>query len=366
MTLGASGLLLLHASYLGWGLALLRGAARAAGWRLGLLAPLAWLAGVLVHVVALLALLALRVAGGDPSRFGDGAAGFRASTWGLVALGIGLGLASGGQAWREARARGRDAPPAPAAGRRAGWPLLLAAPPALLVALSLVGLPDTAYDSVAFWNVKAEVLLGGRGLDAPELTDPRRVHANPSYPLARPLFTAEQYVALGRADDLAAKPAYLVQLAAGLALLFGLLRSEAGTRAAALALALLAWTPFLATRGEPGAADTTYVDLPALAPRLAAEIGGSLVDLPRWGLLGPLVVGLLAAGLVACRRRAEGLLGLVPLAQLAVACVGLGLLELQKGGLDNWMAHAWDRFLLQLVPGALLVALALLARRRPS
>jgi hypothetical protein len=347
-------------------------------------------------------------------------------------------------------------------------------PPAALIALQLVGLPDVSYDSVAFWNAKGAWLFHGARLDDPLFTDPSRVHTNADYPLYRPLFAFEHYLLLGAVDDHAAKPGFALHLLAGLALLYALLREHGGRRAALLALALLLWTPVIAAAAIPGSPGTTYVDfplglqyaaslgfllravraragagadvaaamlaaasaalmknegtiwcalllplgalalllahgssawrllawcalpacvllawkqiqagitpqiyirpptpaqlasLPEVAPRMAAAWWGSLLDVQRWGALGFVLVGGCVLGLlrqlVLRPRRpalARALVALVLAGQLAAVLVGVMLLELQKGGLDNWMAHAWDRLILQLVPSALLLAVAL-------
>jgi hypothetical protein len=329
-----------------------------------------------------------------------------------------------------------------------------------------------AYDSTAFWNPKAAWLAEGVGLDDALFTDPRRVHANPDYPLYRPLFAAEQYLLLGGADDHAAKPGFALHLLAGLLLLHALLRDAAGRVAAHLALALLLWTPLLGAAAVPGSPGTTYVDfplglqcaaslgfllralrtratadvaaamlaacaaalmknegaiwcalllplgaaalllgwpgcarralpwlllpalllgawklvqsglarevlirpptpdqlvrLPEVAPRMAAAWWHSLLDLPHWGFLGLVLVPACVLGVLRQAlpwpsrpdraRLARAALALVPLGQLGAVLLGVMLMELQKGRLDHWMEHAWDRLILQLVPAALLLA----------
>jgi hypothetical protein len=459
--------LLLHASWVGLGLLVLFRLEGSRDWPPLLAVPLGYFTGALLHVLALHGLLLTH-------------ASLAPLVWGLIGAGL-VALPSG---LRGLRAQGAGATPGPSsstAGRAQGFLDLVLAlallPPAALIALQLVGLPDVDYDSVAFWNLKSAWLFHGERLHDPVFTDALRVHANPDYPLYRPIFALEHYVLLGAADDYASKPGFALQLLMGLTLLYALLRDGAGRTAALLALALLLWTPIMAAASISGSPGTTLVDfplglqfaaslglslralrapssadvagamvaasgaalmknegtiwcalllplvalalvtahgwsgrtrrrlawlalpatillawkhvqagltpqiyiraptsaqwmrLPEVLPRLAAAWWRSLLDVDRWGLLGIVLVGACTVGVLrqlrpVRARCARVLLALVLLGQFCAVLLGVMLLEIQKGGFDNWMAHAWDRLILQLVPSALLLAVVLNARDR--
>jgi len=111
--------------------------------------------------------------------------------------------------------------------------------------------------------------------------------------------------------------------------------------------------------------------LPEIVPAMAAAWWQSLHDLPRWGVLGLVLVPMCVVGALRQARPDRARLArlalvLVLLGQFCAVLLGVMLLEIQKGGLANWMAHAWDRLILQLVPSALLLAVALNVRRAPD
>jgi hypothetical protein len=443
-------LLALHFSYLGLGLALMLLIFGRRPWPLGLRLGCAYFTGLLVHVGVLLAAWSMEL----PL---DGLA----TTLRMVGLVAGVVAA--------ARLKRIPAPPPiarPDGARRLNlllWLVLL--PPAALISVQLLGMPDVHYDSTAFWNLKAEWILQGEGPDSAAFSDSRRVHASPSHPLYRPLFTYEHYLALGAADDQAAKPGYWIALLAGFGLLGALLSRAVGRTAALAGIALVLWTPIMAGAPIHGSPGSTYVDIPvglqyaiglafllrAMSTRAALDLFGAavatasvvllknegvvwcalflplgglallashrrraaahvawlglpllalvgwkalqsrltpetlvrsptpkqIVDLPSvmprmadawwqslldtglWGVLGlALLIGTLV-GIARNLRRARVLVALIPVGQLCAVLLAVMLLELQKGGFDNWMSHAWDRLMLQLVPSALLLTLVL-------
>lgn len=443
-------ILALHASYLGLGLALIALLFGRRPWPRGLRLGCGYFTGMLLHVGCLLAFWAA----GLPTH---------PAVWTLLALGL-AGLPWGMRSLRHTPPR--TTPVATAGTRRLDLALLLVLlPPAALISLQLLAMPDVHHDSTAFWNLKAEWILAGEGPDSASFSDPQRVHASPSHPLYRPLFTYEHYLLLGGADDHAAKPGYWLALLAGLLFLGALLAQAAGRTVALAGLALMLWTPIMSSAPIHGSPGSTYVDvpiglqyaiglglllralstrsvldlfgaaiattsvvllknegaiwcalflplcglalllshrgrarrhaawlalpllalvgwkllqsrltpeilvhtptprqivdLPTMMPRLAEAWWQSVTDTSLWGVLGvALVLGTLV-GLLRNLSRPRVLVGLVLLGQLAAVLVALMLLELQKGGFDNWMAHAWDRLMLQLVPPALLLTVVL-------
>ncbi len=483
-------LLALHLSWLGLGLLLLGRVRGVRDWPPLLALPAAYFAG------ALLAVLALH---GVMLTWGP-ALPTTPAVWALVIAGLAV-LPAGLLRWHRAHAAARGATIATIATRSVSRRRLVALlaclllPPLLLIAVQLVGLPDVSYDSVAFWNAKAAWLFDGARLDTSHggrfsevFADARRIHANPDYPLYRPLLAFAQYSVLGSEDDHAAKPGYLFFLCAGLMLLYSLLRDAAGRTTALLALGLLLWTPVMAAATVPGSPGTTYVDfplglqfaaslgfllralrtrapadvlaamiaaasatlmknegavwcsllvplglcalllgwsrgsagshpedagarvrppwlalawlalpvvvllawkalaatfvpqvyirpptpgqlarLPEVVPAMAAGWWHSLKQIELWGVTGPFVLLACAVGMmrhVRADRRSLARLALaaVLVGQFCAVLLGVMLLEIQKAGLDNWMAHAWDRLLLQLLPSALLLAVALNTR----
>jgi len=443
-------LLALHASYLGLGLALLALIFRQSTWPLGLRLGVGYFTGLLLHVGALLA-------------FWSAGLPLDPLVWTLLVTGL-IGLALGARSLR--RVPPRVTPERSRGARRTNLLLgLLLLPPAALISVQLLGMPDVHYDSTAFWNLKAEWILAGEGPDSAAFSDARRVHASPSHPLYRPMFSYEQYLMLGSADDHAAKPGYWLALLAGFGLLGALLARAAGRTAALAGLCLVLWTPIMAAAPIHGSPGSTYVDIPiglqyaiglafllramstrsaldvfgaavatasvallknegaiwcalflplgglallashrrrarahlawlalplaalvgwkALQSRLAPEVmvrmptPKQIVDLPSvmprmaeawiqslldtglWGLLGFALLLGTAVGILRNLRRARVLVALIPIGQLCAVLLAVMLLELQKGGFDNWMSFAWDRLMLQLVPSALLLTLVL-------
>jgi len=256
-------ILLLHLSYLGAGLTLVRCLPGHETCPRHVRLLFGYFAGVLFHVAAIHVAIACRAA--TP-----------AICWVLVAVGL------AGLAWNLRFGLEGDAVEVPVEDGRRMWVLQAAAglallPVAYLITLKLVGRPDISYDPTAFWNLKAKYLFYGEHLWSNAFTDMRRMHVHQSYPLYMPAFTFEHYAVLGAADDFRSNLGMWVYQLMGMLLFLLLVRQWAGTLLAIMATGIMLYAPLFSYRRFEGGIGTTYVDFP-----LSLMILGSVGFLLRY------------------------------------------------------------------------------------
>ena len=150
--------------------------------------------------------------------------------------------------------------------------IILLVPVTFLVTLKLVGLPDISYDPTCFWFLKSKYLFYGEHLWTDAFLDTHRVHPHPGYPLYMPIFIFEHYSILGVADDWLTKYGTWVYYTVGMILFFLLIRQWTDTTIALLAIIFMLYSPLYSYRFVPGTPTNTLLDFP-LSLMIAASVG---------------------------------------------------------------------------------------------
>jgi hypothetical protein len=139
--------------------------------------------------------------------------------------------------------------------------VIFLAPIIYLITLRLASVPDISFDSTAFWNLKAKYFFYGQHLWTDTFLDVNRINEHRDYPLYMPMFNFEHYSIIGKADDFVAKVGTLIYYGAGLILFFCLVGEWAGNKVALLTTSFVLYSP--AYSYDPYASITsTYVDFP--------------------------------------------------------------------------------------------------------
>jgi len=139
--------------------------------------------------------------------------------------------------------------------------VILMIPAIYLITTKLVAVPEISYDSSAFWYLKSKYFFYGEHFWTDAFFDARRVHPHPDYPLYMPVFIYEHYSILGIADDFMTKPGTWIYYFCGMVLFFMLTREWVGNPAALMIVALVLYMPLHGKLIE-GSITTTYVDFP--------------------------------------------------------------------------------------------------------
>lgn len=252
-------ILLLHLSYLGIGLVMMRLLFKLDDYPWYLILPVGYFVGVLIHVIILHTAIVATVTSPLVS-------------WALLIIGV-HGLVY--EIWLAIKTKSIRA----SCVTGSKWPLISCAsiaviliPVVYLVSLKVVGVPDISYDPTCFWNLKAKYFFYGDHVWTDAFMDTHRIHPHHRYPLYMPIFTFEHFSILGAADDFLTKPGTWIYYWTGMVLFFMLMREWAGTFVALMVIALMLYSPLYSYRSIQGGITTTHVDFP-LSLMIMASVG---------------------------------------------------------------------------------------------
>ena len=254
-------IILLHLSYLGMGLAIIRILFKDGKYPWPPRLILAYYAGVFTHVVILHLGIVLTIT--SPM-----------ITWLLLSIGVlGLLFEFGAVLKTGCFKVGRLADGYQYKDKLLGSVLaiILLTPALYLITLRLVALPDIGFDPTAFWNLKAKYFFYGEHLWTDTFLDVDRINEHRDYPLYMPIFTFEHYSLIGEADDFSTKVGTWVYYSIGLVFFFFLIREWAGSKIALLTTAFVLYSPAYSYY-EYASITTTYVDFP-LSLMILVSIG---------------------------------------------------------------------------------------------
>ncbi len=222
-------IILLHLAYVGWGAAALDRLFTETDKTDPLRIPLAYFTGVFINIIALHIAVMIGLTSGSVA--------IGLMLVGLVAFVVSLRdpIASHYRRFRTLRFQARH------------LVYLLVVAIALiayaLIALRMLGTPEVAYDTTAFWLLKAQLFYYGGDLWSDAFQNLNRIHAHKDYPLYIPLFWFQNFVVIGFPDDHLLKLGVFIYNGFGALLFFFLTRYWAGTFAALLLLAILLFSP---------------------------------------------------------------------------------------------------------------------------
>lgn len=252
-------IILLHFSYLGFGLAVISRFFKLDEYSWSFLIPISYFVGIFAHVVVIHISITLKFT--SPliswSLFVIGIAAFIFKIWFLIktkALTFQF-VAKLPKTWILNSAI-----------------IILLIPVVYLISLKLVCLPDITYDSTAFWNLKAKYFFYGEHLWTDAFMDNRRVHAHKGYPLYMPIVIFEHFSILGDTDDWLTKYGTWIFYTFGMILYFLLIRQWTSTTISLLTTIFMLYSPLYSYRSIPGSITNTYMDFP-LSIMIAASAG---------------------------------------------------------------------------------------------
>jgi len=261
-------IILLHLSYLGFGLFFLNSTFKNITYKNPIKYPLSYFLGVFIHILILHVGILLKITSPMLS-------------WFLLIIGN-IGLLY--HLYQELKTENLSAKHR--TSKRKSYLLntfilFLVVPVIYLITLKLTSIPETSYDTQAFWNLKAKFFFYGDHLWTDAFLNANRVSPHQNYPLYRPLFLFEHFSIFGTANDFFFKPGVWIYYWTGITLFFLLLLEWASLPISFLLIGIFLYTPLYSFNAVQGAMTTTYADFP-----LSILILGSVGFLLRYFMHG--------------------------------------------------------------------------------
>ena len=250
---------LLHLSYFGMGLPLLRLLFKEKDYPSYLRYPISYFIGVFIHIIV----IHVSIIAGSTSAL---------ISWSLLMIGM-IGLSW--EIWSASRLKSLKLSPVRSSKGKLALNIgifVLLIPVLYLITLKLAGLPDVGFDTTAIWNLKAKYFFYGEHQWAGSFLDTHRVHPHKNYPLYMPIFVFEHFSIIGVADDYLTKYGTWIYYSIGVILYCLIIRQWTGTTIALLTIAFMLYSPLYSYRSLQGSITTTHIDFP-LSLMIAASAG---------------------------------------------------------------------------------------------